>query len=284
MSLKENFNIIFRFSPFKQQIYRIIFGIDTVAGRLFDLVLLCTILISVVLVMLESVYEINIQYGEELKIAEWVLTIMFSMEYLARIYSAPKPLRYIFSFMGIVDLLSLFPTYIGVFFEGSHSLSIIRSIRLIRIFRILKLTQFMGGANQLGNALYDSRHKITVFLISILCTVAILGTLMFMIEDVESGFTSIPKSIYWAIVTITTVGYGDIAPQTVFGQLVASILMIIGYAIIAVPTGIVTSELVKSEKEKGKSKKKKERKTCPKCDVENIRRNDNFCYNCGTEV
>jgi voltage-gated potassium channel len=282
MSFKEYIKITFRFDPLKQRIYQVIFGIDTFAGRLFDLILLCIILLSVLLIMLESVVDINTQYGDELKIAEWILTILFSIEYLARMYSAPKPLKYMFSFMGIVDLLSLFPTYMGLFFDGSHYFSIIRSIRLIRIFRILKLTHFMGGANQLGNALYDSRHKIIVFLGIILCTVAIIGTLMYMIEGVENGFTSIPRSIYWAIVTITTVGYGDIAPHTWFGQLLASMLMIIGYAIIAVPTGIVTSELVKSEKEKGK--KKKEKRTCSECEVDNIRKNDNFCYNCGTEV
>jgi voltage-gated potassium channel len=282
MSFKEYIKIIFRFDPLKQRIYQVIFGIDTFAGRLFDLILLCIILLSVLLIMLESVVDINTQYGDELKIAEWILTILFSIEYLARMYSAPKPLKYMFSFMGIVDLLSLFPTYMGLFFDGSHYFSIIRSIRLIRIFRILKLTHFMGGANQLGNALYDSRHKIIVFLGTILCTVAIIGTLMYMIEGVENGFTSIPRSIYWAIVTITTVGYGDIAPHTWFGQLLASMLMIIGYAIIAVPTGIITSELVKSEKEKGK--KKKEKRTCSECEVDNIRKNDNFCYNCGTEV
>jgi voltage-gated potassium channel len=282
MSFKEYIKIIFRFDPLKQRIYQVIFGIDTFAGRLFDLILLCIILLSVLLIMLESVVDINTQYGDELKIAEWILTILFSIEYLARMYSAPKPLKYMFSFMGIVDLLSLFPTYMGLFFDGSHYFSIIRSIRLIRIFRILKLTHFMGGANQLGNALYDSRHKIIVFLGTILCTVAIIGTLMYMIEGVENGFTSIPRSIYWAIVTITTVGYGDIAPHTWFGQMLASMLMIIGYAIIAVPTGIVTSELVKSEKEKGK--KKKEKRTCSECEADNIRRNDNFCYNCGTEV
>jgi voltage-gated potassium channel len=282
MSFKEYIKITFRFDPLKQRIYQVIFGIDTFAGRLFDLILLCIILLSVLLIMLESVVDINTQYGDELKIAEWILTILFSIEYLARMYSAPKPLKYMFSFMGIVDLLSLFPTYMGLFFDGSHYFSIIRSIRLIRIFRILKLTHFMGGANQLGNALYDSRHKIIVFLGIILCTVAIIGTLMYMIEGVENGFTSIPRSIYWAIVTITTVGYGDIAPHTWFGQLLASMLMIIGYAIIAVPTGIITSELVKSEKEKGK--KKKEKRTCSECEVDNIRKNDNFCYNCGTEV
>ncbi|MFY0653590.1 MAG: ion transporter [Cyclobacteriaceae bacterium] len=279
MSLKENLKVVVRFGPFRQRVYRIIFGIDTVAGRIFDIVLLCIILLSVILIMLESVSDIQQHYGNELRIAEWVLTILFTIEYIARIFSTPKPMKYIFSFMGLVDLLSLFPTYVGLFFDGTHSLAIIRSIRLIRIFRILKLTHFMGGANQLGNALWDSRHKIIVFLGTILCTVAILGTLMYMIEGADNGFTSIPRSIYWAIVTITTVGYGDIAPQTWFGQLVASMLMIIGYAIIAVPTGIVTSEMVKAE-----GKFKNYYKVCDECGANDIKRNDNFCHDCGAEV
>lgn len=281
MPFKENFKVVVRFDPLRQQLYRIIFGIDTLAGRVFDIILLCSILLSVILIMLESVSEISDRFGTQLRIAEWVLTIMFSMEYIARILSAPKPLKYVFSFMGIIDFLSLVPTYVGLFFDGTHSLAIIRSIRLIRIFRILKLTHFMGGANQLGNALYQSRHKIIVFLGTILCTVAILGTLMYLIEGSENGFTSIPRSIYWAIVTITTVGYGDIAPQTWFGQLVASMLMIIGYAIIAVPTGIVTSEMVKAntggEGATGKIK-------CPSCAINDLKKSDNFCSNCGIEL
>ena len=279
MSIKEKLKIILRIEPLKQKIYTIIFGIDTVAGRLFDLVLLCIILLSVVLIMLESVAEISLHFGTELRIAEWILTILFTIEYIARVISTPKPLKYIFSFMGIVDLMSLFPTYIGLFFDGTHSLAIIRSIRLIRVFRILKLTHFMGGANQLGNALYDSRHKIIVFLGTILCTVTILGTLMYMIEGSEHGFTSIPRSIYWAIVTITTVGYGDIAPETWFGQLVASMLMIIGYAIIAVPAGIVTSEMIKANNEDIRPKG-----ICPECKAGGLDRNDKFCHNCGFEL
>lgn len=279
MSIKEYLKITVRFEPLKEKIYTIIFGIDTVAGRLFDLVLLCIILLSVILIMLESVAEISLHFGTELRIAEWILTILFSIEYIARIISAPKPFKYIFSFMGIVDLMSLFPTYIGLFFDGTHSLAIIRSIRLIRVFRILKLTHFMGGANQLGNALYDSRHKIIVFLGTILCTVTILGTLMYLIEGAEHGFTSIPRSIYWAIVTITTVGYGDIAPETWFGQLVASMLMIIGYAIIAVPTGIVTSEMIKANNEDIRPKG-----ICPECKSGGLDRNDKFCHNCGVEL
>ena len=280
MRTKEYLKVIFRFETIKQTIYRVVFGMDTVTGRLFDIILLAIILLSVLLVMLESVPDINEKYGTVLRIAEWILTAMFSIEYLARIISSPKPLKYIFSFMGIVDLLSLIPTYVGLFFSGTHSLSIIRSIRLIRVFRILKLTHFMGGANQLGNALWDSRHKIIVFLGTILCTVTILGTLMYLIEGAENGFTSIPRSIYWAIVTITTVGYGDIAPQTWFGQLVASMLMIIGYAIIAVPTGIVTSEMVKSDKRKGRE----EEVTCHKCGNGDILHTDNFCSSCGAEL
>lgn len=280
MPFKENFKVVVRFDPLRQQLYRVIFGMDTLAGRMFDIILLCIILLSVILIMLESVAEISDHYGTELRIAEWVLTIMFSMEYIARILSAPKPLKYVFSFMGIVDFLSLVPTYVGLFFDGTHSLAIIRSIRLIRIFRILKLTHFMGGANQLGNALYQSRHKIIVFLGTILCTVAILGTLMYLIEGSENGFTSIPRSIYWAIVTITTVGYGDIAPQTWFGQLVASMLMIIGYAIIAVPTGIVTSEMVKANTGVEGTEKIK----CPSCAISDLKKTDNFCKNCGVEL
>ncbi|MEQ6121737.1 ion transporter [Reichenbachiella sp. MALMAid0571] len=279
MSIKEHLKVAVHFEPLKQKIYRIIFGIDTVAGRLFDLVLLCIILLSVILIMLESVVEISLHFGKELRIAEWILTILFTIEYIARIISTPKPLKYIFSFMGIVDLLSLFPTYVGLFFDGTHSLAIIRSIRLIRVFRILKLTHFMGGANQLGNALYDSRHKIIVFLGTILCTVSILGTLMYLIEGSEHGFTSIPRSIYWAIVTITTVGYGDIAPETWFGQLVASMLMIIGYAIIAVPTGIVTSEMIKANNDEIRPKG-----ICPECNADGLDRNDKYCHNCGTEL
>lgn len=261
----------------QQKIHEVIFGYETTAGKLFDVVLLIAILISVMEVMLESVPEIDAKYDLPLKVVEWTFTFLFSIEYIARILSSPQPLRYVFSFMGIIDLLSLIPTYLGLFIDGTHALSVIRSIRLIRVFRILKLTHFMGGAEQLGSALWSSRHKIIVFLGTVLCLVVIIGTSMYMIEGGKNGFTSIPKSIYWSIVTITTVGYGDIAPATWLGQALASALMIIGYAIIAVPTGIVTNEIIREEKAKNAQ-------VCPRCKSKDLPSRSNYCLNCGQEL
>lgn len=258
----------------QQKIHEVIFGYHTTAGRVFDLALLVAIVASVLVVMLESVNDIEAHYGEELRMIEWGFTFLFSIEYLARILSSPRPLKYVTSFMGIVDLLSLVPTYLSFFFVGTHSLSVIRSFRLIRVFRILKLTHFMGGAQQLGTALWSSRHKIVVFMGTVVCIVVIAGTMMYLIEGGKNGFTSIPKSIYWAIVTITTVGYGDIAPQTIFGQTAASILMILGYAIIAVPTGIVTSQMMADAKKIGTI-------TCSNCGEEDLPNHSRFCLNCG---
>lgn len=260
----------------QKKVHEVIFGYQTWQGRLFDITLLVAILASILVVMLESVQEIDDRFHFEMRVVEWVFTILFSLEYIARIVSSPRPLRYIFSFMGIVDLLSLFPTYLSLFVDGTHALSVIRSIRLIRIFRILKLTRYMGGAQQLGDALWASRHKIIVFLGSVLCTVVIVGTLMYMIETRESGFTSIPRSIYWAIVTITTVGYGDIAPQTTIGQTIASMLMIIGYAIIAVPTGIVTQQMMQTNK--------KQTVVCNHCGASELPASSNFCFTCGNKL
>jgi voltage-gated potassium channel len=262
----------------QQKIHGVIFGYQSVAGKMFDIILLLAILASVLVVMLESVKELNIRYGREIRIIEWCFTILFTIEYIARIVSSPKPIRYVFSFMGLVDLMSLIPTYLGLFIDGTHALSVIRSIRLIRVFRILKLTHFMGGANQLGDALYESRHKIVVFLGSVLCIVVIVGTMMYMIEGGINGFTSIPKSIYWAIVTITTVGYGDIAPATLIGQSIASILMILGYAILAVPTGIVTHQMIQS------SNKSIPTTSCSFCSTAGLPIHSKFCLNCGEEL
>ncbi len=259
----------------QKKIHEVIFGYTTWHGKLFDITLLVAILASIVVVMLESVREVYDRHGYELRIIEWFFTVLFTLEYVARILSSPKPWKYIFSFMGIVDLLSLIPTYLSLIVSGSHALLVIRSIRLIRVFRILKLTHFMGGAQQLADALWQSRHKIVVFLGSVLCIVVIIGTLMYMIESRESGFTSIPRSIYWAIVTITTVGYGDIAPQTIIGQTLASMLMIIGYAILAVPTGIVTHELIQGEQ--------KRKASCPSCGYNNPLE-ANFCNQCGSPL
>jgi len=262
--------------PWQKRLHRVVFGIDSRTGKIFDIVLLWAILVSLVLVMLESVKEIAANNRLLFDIMEWVFTTLFTLEYISRILASANPKKYIFSFMGIVDLLSLIPSFIGLFVTGSESLKVIRSIRLIRVFRVLKLTHFMGGANQLGNALYSSRHKIVVFLGSVICVTVIMGTIMYMVEGPDHGFTSIPRGIYWAIVTITTVGYGDIAPQTVFGQSMASALMIMGYAIIAVPTGIVTSEIINAKKEAATK--------CTNCGQLITLDQAHFCHNCGIHL
>jgi len=229
----------------RQRLYVIIFEADTPAGKAFDLALIFFILLSVVLVMLDSIPGVHDQWGGFLLGGEWLITVLFSVEYLLRLSVARRPGRYAWSFYGVVDLLSILPTYLGIFFPGMHFLTTVRILRILRIFRILKLVQFLGEGNNLWQALTRSRHKITVFLTTVMTVVIVVGSLMYMIEGEESGFTSIPKSIYWAIVTMTTVGYGDIAPTTPLGQIVASLLMIVGYGIIAVPTGIVTSEMMR---------------------------------------
>lgn len=259
----------------QQRIYRVIFGTDTRAGQVFDYVLLLAILVSVTILMLESVRELKGPYGTLFRVLDWFFTILFTAEYSLRLYSSPNPRRYATSFMGIIDLLSILPTFIGLFISGTGSLMMIRSIRLIRVFRVLKLTHFMGGANQIGNALYSSRHKIIVFLGTVVCVTAVMGTLMYLVEGPEHGFTSIPRSIYWAIVTVTTVGYGDIAPVTFAGQFLASCLMITGYAILAVPTGIVTAEMVNA-------KTKMER--CDNCGAQLTLDGQLYCHKCGTKL
>lgn len=229
----------------RQKIYSVIFESDTRAGRLFDLALIFFILLSVALLMLDSVQGIFDDWGFWLLGAELIITLLFTIEYLLRLFSARRPARYAFSFFGIVDLLAIIPGYASLFFPGLHFLTTVRILRVLRIFRVLKMVQFMGEGNNLWQALKRSRYKITVFLVTVLTVVVIVGSLMYLIEGEERGFTSIPKSIYWAIVTMTTVGYGDIAPKTALGQLVASLLMVVGYGIIAVPTGIVTSEMMR---------------------------------------
>ena len=265
-------------TPFQQKLHEIIFEADTRTGKFFDIILLWAILLSVVTVMLESVESIRLLYGAELKIIEWSFTLLFTIEYIARILAIGKPLKYIFSFYGIIDLISIIPTYLGFFISGSQTLAIIRSIRLLRVFRILKLAQFISEANVLLKALKASRAKIVVFLFAVLSLTFILGTVMYLIETPEAGFTSIPRSIYWAIVTLTTVGYGDIAPQTVLGQMLASFIMIIGYAIIAVPTGIIGSELYSS------STSNTNTQACPQCSLEGHDDDADYCKYCGSKM
>ena len=233
----------------KSKLHEIIYEADTPAGKWFDIILLLLILASLVVVMLESISFINTEYAYELNIAEWVITILFTIEYIARVVVINKPTKYIFSFYGLIDFFSTIPKYLSLLLVGSSALVALRALRLLRVFRILKLARFIGESNQLANALKASRAKIIVFLTAVLMLCIILGTVMYMIEGgAESGFTSIPRSVYWAIVTLTTVGYGDIAPVTGFGQFIAAIIMILGYAIIAIPTGIVSAEMVRDKK------------------------------------
>ncbi|MDV6169961.1 ion transporter [Flavobacterium sp. DG1-102-2] len=261
---------------FRKKLHTIVYEADTPAGRFFDLALLAVILISVAAVMLESIASIKIKYGHALAVIEWIVTIFFTLEYIARIIAVKKPIHYIFSFYGIVDLLATIPKYVGLLFPGTGVLIAIRAIRLLRIFRILKLAHFVGASNQLLVALKSSRAKIAVFLFNVIVLCIILGTLMYMIEGPENGFTSIPISIYWTVVTLTTVGFGDITPATPFGQFVSSLIMILGYGIIAVPTGLVTAELMRD-----KGVINLNTQVCPNCGAEKHRDDAKFCYNCG---
>lgn len=267
-------------TPWKDKLHEVIYEADTKEGKLFDVILLIAILASIVLVMLESVNSINSSYGFLLNIFEWIITILFSFEYVLRIISIKKPLKYMFSFYGIIDFFSTIPKYLSLIFIGSHHFAALRALRLLRVFRILKLTRFIGASNKLLIALKASRAKIAVFLFFILILCVILGAIMYMIEGEENGFTSIPKSIYWAIVTMTTVGYGDIAPQTAFGQFIASIIMILGYGIIAIPTGIVSSEITKTHANTIDINTQ----SCTNCATEDHKDNSEFCYNCGSNL
>ena len=262
----------------RKRLFVIIFGTETPAGKAFDVALLWAILLSILAVMLESVNTIEMRYGNFLRTIEWIFTGIFTLEYLARIISIQKPVRYMLSFYGIIDLLALIPTYLTLFLVGGQYLLVVRALRLLRVFRIFKLSRYMGEAGTLRKAMQNSRHKITVFLGVVFAIVVITGTLMYMIEGGENGFTSIPRSIYWAIVTLTTVGYGDIAPQTVIGQFLASLIMIMGYAIIAVPTGIVTAEIAYADR------REKLKNQCEHCGATGHDNDARFCKNCGAKL
>ena len=261
----------------KHRLHEIIYEADTKGGKLFDVILLIAILASILFVMLESVQSIDEKYGHFLDVAEWVITILFSLEYVLRIVTVKKPWKYIFSFYGIIDLLSTIPKYVSLILIDSHNLAVLRALRLLRIFRILKITRYIGASNRLLLALRSSRAKIAVFLLFVLILCIILGTIMYMIEGAENGFTSIPRSVYWAIVTLTTVGYGDIAPITALGQLIASAIMILGYAIIAIPTGIVGSEMMNANIHTNTQ-------SCPNCMRDSHQDGAIFCYHCGDKL
>lgn len=262
------------------RIYRTIFESETPVAKGFDLILAIVILLSVVIVAVESVGAIEAKIGFYLRILEWILTLFFTVEYVLRLISIRRPWKYALSFFGIVDLLSILPTYIGIFYTGAGSLLVIRTLRLVRMFRVLKLANFMIEAQTLINALKASRSKITVFVTVVMIMVVISGTLMYLIESqADSGFTSIPRAMYWAIVTMTTVGYGDIAPKTPLGQLLAALLMVSGYAIIAVPTGIVSAELVLAKPDTVVSTRH-----CPHCATEGHDPVAVYCFRCGADL
>jgi voltage-gated potassium channel len=265
----------------RKKLYIIIIHTDTPLGKTFDVGLLITILLSVGVVMLESVEKYSDKYADIFIYAEWAFTLLFTAEYILRIWITNKKRKYIFSFFGIIDLLSILPAYLALIFTGVHALIILRSFRLMRVFRILKLARFIGEESQLSRALKASRAKITVFLVAVFIIVVVMGTVMYLVEGAENGFSSIPISIYWAIVTLTTVGYGDIAPATVLGQTLASIIMIMGYGIIAVPTGIVSAEMAKAGNMPDPKIKKQK---CDGCDAIISDPEANYCKFCGTSL
>ena len=265
-------------SSLRERLHIIIFESDTPAGKWFDVILIMSILLSIVAVMLDSVKAINQEYGSLLYAIEWIFTILFTIEYILRLSCIGRPAHYALSFFGIVDLLAILPTYISVFIPGSQFLIAIRVLRILRTFRVLKLVQYMNESQLLMQALWASRRKITVFLFAVFTLVIIFGSCMYLIEGEENGFTSIPRSVYWAIVTMTTVGYGDISPKTPYGQMLASVIMILGYGIIAVPTGIVTAEIAYMKTQFDAHL------VCPECSTEDHSADAAFCKKCGMKL
>ncbi len=272
----------------KRKLHEVIYEADTPAGKLFDVILFILIIISLILVMLESVPSLGVKYADEFITAEWIVTIFFTIEYILRIISINKPTKYIFSFYGIIDLLSTIPLYLTFFFGGLNALLAVRSLRLLRVFRILKVTRYIGAADKLSKAIKASGPKIAVFLFAVIIVSIIFGTLMYIVEGPEHGFDSIPKSIYWCIVTLTTVGFGDIAPETPLGQFLATIIMIMGYGIIAVPTGIVSAEysqdLLKGKEstpENDPNYKHVNTQVCQNCLAKKHQDTAQFCHICG---
>lgn len=259
----------------KHKIRVIIFGTDTPAGRRFDLILIYSILISVGAVVLDSVETLHARFGLWFAYVEWFFTLLFTAEYMLRIYGSQRPLRYVFSFFGLVDLISIVPSYLALVVTGANYLLVLRMVRVLRVFRVLKLVRYMEEASVLTRSIYFARRKIFVFFVTVIVLSFIFGCLMFVVEGPEHGFTSIPRSIYWTIVTITTVGYGDITPQTVFGQFIATVVMLMGYSIIAIPTGIITAELA------GEMGRARAEKSCHNCGRSSHEMDAEFCRFCG---
>jgi len=264
--------------PWKGKVYEVIFLHDTPAGKAFDVALIATIIVSVAVVMVDSVESLSGSFGATFRLAEWIFTILFSAEYLLRLLTVRQASKYALSFFGVVDLLAVLPTYLSLLLPGGQYLIVIRILRVLRVFRVLKLAQYVGEARTLGAALYASRYKIIVFLFTVLTIVVVVGSMMFLLEGPEAGFTSIPRGVYWAIVTLTTVGYGDIHPITPIGQFLAALVMIMGYGIIAVPTGIVTVELA------NQAQRTESPALCPACGSRNHEGDARHCKNCGSKL
>lgn len=262
----------------KERLYTVIFEADTSAGKLFDVLLFIAIMVSVGLTMLSSVDSVRVGHGGWINPLNGLFTVLFTIEYGLRLYCAPKPVRYARSFFGVVDLLSILPFYLSPFIPGSRFLDVIKVLRMLRIFRVLKMAQYVGEADLLKNALVASRRKIGIFVVAVMTIVVILGSLMYIIEGEANGFTSIPRSVYWAIVTLTTVGYGDISPQTPVGQALAAVIMIIGYSIIAVPTGIITADLIID------ADRRKTSRTCRICGHDKHDADADYCKQCGAAI
>lgn len=265
----------------RYKIHEIIYEADTPMGKLFDIVLLILILLSVIIVMLESVKSIDEQFHDLFLIIEWVITIFFTFEYIARIITVKKPQNYIFSFYGIIDFLSTIPLYLSFILVGSNFLLTVRAMRLLRVFRILKITRYVGEGNKLKKALIESRAKISIFIFAVLIVAIVAGTLMYLIEGEESGFTNIPVSVYWCIVTLTTVGFGDITPLTPAGQFLASLIMILGYGVIAVPTGIVSAQYVRKNAD---DYVHVNTLSCHNCGESKHRDDSKYCHKCGQNM
>ncbi|MCG9551912.1 ion transporter [Vibrio sp. Isolate31] len=264
--------------PLKHHLYVIIFGTHTPAGRAFDISLIIAILASLLVLILESIPNVMTEWSQELRYIEYTFTALFTIEYLLRLYCSPKPKSYATSFYGIVDLLAILPTYLAIFFPGASFMGVVRLLRVMRIFRILKLVRYLQDSNILLRSLLMARRKILIFFSTVGILVVIFGALIFVIEGPENGFTSIPHSIYWAIVTITTVGYGDMVPQTAIGKAIASLTMLLGYSILAVPTGIITAEL------SSEMNSHKELVKCPNCNLSGHDPDAIYCKHCASEL
>ncbi len=277
----ENHPIFSKRPRWRCEAHRIIFGNLTRAGRLFDLILIGVILASVVVVMLESVQDSNVRARSALWTLEWVFTVLFTIEYVLRLIAAERAGGYARSFFGIVDLLAVLPNFVGLLIPGGQALAVIRLLRVLRVFRVLKLAQFVGGERLLIGALRSSAYKIAVFVVAVLVVVTVVGAAMYVIEGAETGFSSIPRGVYWAIVTVTTVGFGDITPQTTAGQMLAALLMILGYGVIAVPTGIVTAEITGGREARLRAAMER---MCLRCASSGHDADARHCKHCGTEL